>query len=260
MTQTEFNAMLMAALSDGLPSGYYTSRYNGEEIDNAITKTSQLTGRNLLDNWYFVNPINQRGLDSYANSSGLYGIDRWKILSGLSNFCYVEVNDGYVAIVNANTTPGNYIYIAQYFEYEITPAGVSRTVSIMDKDGVVRSSTNSNGINWVYGDGIYIYQGDAKSLNIRLDAGKRLNMKAIKLELGSSQTIAHQDIAGNWVLNETPDYGEQLARCQRYYQIFATQSVRPTKKDDFRPVMRATPALSTITIGSTTYYTASAEL
>lgn len=260
MTQTEFNAMLMAALSDGLPSGYYTSRYNGEEIDNAITKTSQLTGRNLLDNWYFVNPINQRGLDSYANSSGLYGIDRWKILSGLSNFCYVEINDGYVSIVNANTTPGNYIYVAQYFEHDITPAGVPRTVSIMDKDGIVRSSTNSNVINWVYGDGIYIYQGDAKSLNIRLDAGKRLNMKAIKLELGPSQTIAHQDIAGNWMLNEIPDYGEQLARCQRYYQIFATQSVRPTNKDDFRPVMRTTPALSTITIGSTTYYTASAEL
>lgn len=260
MTQNEFNAMLMAALSDGMPSGYYTSRYNGEEIDNAITKTSQLTGRNLLDNWYFVNPINQRGLDSYANSSGLYGIDRWKILSGLSNFCYVEINDGYVSIVNANTTPGNYIYVAQYFEHDITPAGVPRTVSIMDKDGIVRSSTNSNVINWVYGDGIYIYQGDAKSLNIRLDAGKRLNMKAIKLELGSSQTIAHQDIAGNWMLNEIPDYGEQLARCQRYYQIFATQSVRPTNKDDFRPVMRTTPALSTITIGSTTYYTASAEL
>lgn len=260
MTQNEFNTMLMAALSDGLPSGYYTSQYNGEDIDNAITKTSQLTGRNLLDNWYFVNPINQRGLDSYANSSGLYGIDRWKILSGLSNFCYVEINDGYVSIVNANTTPGNYIYVAQYFEHDITPAGVPRTVSIMDKDGIVRSSTNSNVINWVYGDGIYIYQGDAKSLNIRLDAGKRLNMKAIKLELGPSQTIAHQDIAGNWMLNEIPDYGEQLARCQRYYQIFATQSVRPTNKDDFRPVMRTTPALSTITIGSTTYYTASAEL
>lgn len=260
MTQDEFNTMLRAALSDGLPSGYYTSQYNGEEIDKSITKTSQLTGRNLLDNWYFANPINQRGLDSYANSSGLYGIDRWKILSGLSNFCYVEINDGYVSIVNANTTPGNYIYVAQYFEHDITPAGVPRTVSIMDKDGIVRSSTNSNVINWVYGDGIYIYQGDAKSLNIRLDAGKRLNMKAIKLELGSSQTIAHQDIAGNWMLNEIPDYGEQLARCQRYYQIFATQSVRPTNKDDFRPVMRTTPALSTITIGSTTYYTASAEL
>lgn len=61
MTQTEFNAMLMAALSDGLPSGYYTSRYNGEEIDNAITKTSQLTGRNLLDNLVFCGPDQSAG-------------------------------------------------------------------------------------------------------------------------------------------------------------------------------------------------------
>lgn len=253
-------ASIIKKLINGILGDVVQLDHSAQDIDDTITKTSQLTGRNLLDNWYFVNPINQRGLDSYANSSGFYGIDRWKILPGLSNFCYVEVNDGYVAIVNANTTPGNYIYIAQFFEYEITPAGVSRTVSIMDKDGVVRSSTNPNGINWVYGDGIYIYQDDAKSLVIRLDAGKRLNMKAIKFELGSSQTIAHQDIAGNWMLNEIPDYGEQLARCQRYYQIFATQSVRPTNKDDFRPVMRTTPALSTITIGSTTYYTASAEL
>lgn len=253
-------ASIIKKLINGILSDVIQLEHSAQDIDDSITKTSQLTGRNLLDNWYFVNPINQRGLDSYANSSGLYGIDRWKILSGLSNFCYVEINDGYVSIVNANTTPGNYIYVAQYFEHDITPAGVPRTVSIMDKDGIVRSSTNSNVINWVYGDGIYIYQGDAKSLNIRLDAGKRLNMKAIKLELGPSQTIAHQDIAGNWMLNEIPDYGEQLARCQRYYQIFATQSVRPTNKDDFRPVMRTTPALSTITIGSTTYYTASAEL
>lgn len=253
-------ASIIKKLINGILGDVVQLDHSAQDIDDTITKTSQLTGRNLLDNWYFVNPINQRGLDSYANSSGLYGIDRWKILSGLSNFCYVEINDGYVSIVNANTTPGNYIYVAQYFEHDITPAGVPRTVSIMDKDGIVRSSTNSNVINWVYGDGIYIYQGDAKSLNIRLDAGKRLDMKAIKLELGPSQTIAHQDIAGNWMLNEIPDYGEQLARCQRYYQIFATQSVRPTNKDDFRPVMRTTPALSTITIGSTTYYTASAEL
>lgn len=39
---------------------------------------------------------------------------------------------------------------------------------------------------------------------------------AAKLELGSQQTLAHQDADGNWVLNEIPDYGEQLARCQRY--------------------------------------------
>ena len=142
-------ASIIKKLINGILGDVVQLDHSAQDIDDTITKTSQLTGRNLLDNWYFVNPINQRGLDSYANSSGLYGIDRWKILSGLSNFCYVEVNDGYVAIVNANTTPGNYIYIAQYFEYEITPAGVSRTVRTLDQDGVVRSRTNSNGINWV---------------------------------------------------------------------------------------------------------------
>ena len=39
----------------------------------------------------------------------------------------------------------------------------------------------------------------------------------MKLELGSVQTLAHQE-NGVWVLNEIPDYGEQLARCQRYFQ------------------------------------------
>lgn len=171
---------------------------------------------NLLDNWYFVNPVNQRGLKSYANSSGFYGIDRWRIASGLSNSCYVEINDGYVSFVNANTTPGSYIYFGQNFEYDITPTGVPRTVSIMDKDGILRSYTGQNGTSWEYDNGIYVYQASQKSLNFRLDAGKRLDMKAVKLELGSRQTFAHQDASGNWVLNEIPNYEEQLARCQRY--------------------------------------------
>ena len=37
-----------------------------------------------------------------------------------------------------------------------------------------------------------------------------------KLELGSQQTLAHQE-NGVWVLNEIPKFGDQLAECQRYY-------------------------------------------
>ena len=36
---------------------------------------------------------------------------------------------------------------------------------------------------------------------------------AIKLERGGVQTLAHQDSSGNWVLNEVPDYGEELLKC-----------------------------------------------
>ena len=38
---------------------------------------------------------------------------------------------------------------------------------------------------------------------------------AAKLELGTQQTLAHQE-NGVWVLNEIPNYGEQLRRCRRY--------------------------------------------
>jgi hypothetical protein len=37
-----------------------------------------------------------------------------------------------------------------------------------------------------------------------------------KLERGTQQTLARQDASGNWVLNEIPDYGEELRKCQRY--------------------------------------------
>lgn len=42
MTQEEFNTMLQIAIAQGLPGGYYTSRYSGEEIDNLLDKVSTL--------------------------------------------------------------------------------------------------------------------------------------------------------------------------------------------------------------------------
>lgn len=41
------------------------------------------------------------------------------------------------------------------------------------------------------------------------------SLKAIKLELGPTQTLAHKE-GEKWVLNEVPEYGDQLRRCQRY--------------------------------------------
>lgn len=43
MTQEEFNQMLQVALAQGLPGGYYTSKYSGEEIDVLLDKVAELT-------------------------------------------------------------------------------------------------------------------------------------------------------------------------------------------------------------------------
>lgn len=42
MTQEEFNAMLQVALAQGLPGGYYTSKYGGEEIDALLDKVKAM--------------------------------------------------------------------------------------------------------------------------------------------------------------------------------------------------------------------------
>ena len=42
MTQEEFNSMLRAALAQGLPGGYYTSKYSGEEIDALLDKVKAM--------------------------------------------------------------------------------------------------------------------------------------------------------------------------------------------------------------------------
>ena len=51
-------------------------------------------------------------------------------------------------------------------------------------------------------------------MNWKTDS-EAIGLVAIKLELGPQQTLAHQE-NGVRVLNEIPDYAEQLLKCQRY--------------------------------------------
>ena len=43
MTQEEFNSMLQVAIAQGLPGGYYTSKYSGEEMDALLDKVKAMT-------------------------------------------------------------------------------------------------------------------------------------------------------------------------------------------------------------------------
>ena len=50
-----------------------------------------------------------------------------------------------------------------------------------------------------------------------------MDIKAAKLELGPTQTLAHKE-GDKWVLNEIPDYGDQLRRCLRHDYILGNTS------------------------------------
>lgn len=135
---------------------------------------------NLLDNWYFGNPVNQRGASGTINTAG-YFFDRWKLVSGS-----VTINSGGIVL---NGT------IAQVREYAV---GQAVTATVLTPDGVT--------------DVTPVYDDEAKTFTVTAQ-GKTI--RAVKLELGTQQTLAHQE-NGVWVLNEIPDYVEQLRKCQRY--------------------------------------------
>ena len=163
----------------GLPEQVDKLDHTAQEIDDAVDLTPQLSNPNLLDNWYFGNPVNQRNVSGTIDAVG-YFLDRWKLVSG-------SVTIG----SNGITLNGT---IAQILE---TAVGTDVTASALTTEGVVVAS----------------YDNNSKTISL---TGTGQTFVAAKLELCSTQTLAHQE-NGVWVLNEIPDYGEQLARCQRYY-------------------------------------------
>lgn len=192
---------------------------------NTIATKAFPCNPNLLDNWYFGNPINQRGQTSYTG--GGYAVDRWKIGDGVT----VAVTDGALNI--SYSTPG--WNLIEPLDNMLVP-GVTYTLSC-----IYKASVNPIRLVVAWGNSQFFYNeaspiSDDWALaqitgtipanatisfnqvviqSIGSSAGD-FSLKAVKLELGSHQTLAHQE-NGAWVLNEIPDYGEQLRRCQRYY-------------------------------------------
>ena len=256
---------LLAAAQRPKAGGLY--RDNGtttveESLADISTTLQKKVNPNLLDNWYFGNPVDQRGgyvvipgveyyqlgsmtvggtttayykvisIDSNGNptfsidgtnywtlganmvrgyTGAGYGIDRWKA-------------DGVVTI-NGGISSTQPFY--QIVEDKVIEALLGKvvTLSAMNADNLVSCTYKFPDsipgdyvkLDKLYGDEIlqvYLRSGNNSQL---FRFGSEVNkILAVKVELGSQQTIAHQDANGNWVLNEIPDYGEQLARCQRY--------------------------------------------
>lgn len=195
-------------------------------------------GKNLLDNAYFVGggsqlgdgvfPINQRGQTSYSGTG--YGIDRWKqVWPGIQQV--VRSDCLRMTAVSAVST-GNLVFC--YFYCPKLPAG-TYTLSFLVKEATgsgswYYSSNASSGYGNVGNvkmlSGLvtktFIATGNETSQSFylwhqnALAVGDHLDIIAAKLECGSEQTLAHQE-NNAWVLNEIPDYGEELRKCQRYY-------------------------------------------
>lgn len=219
---------------------------------------SQHSNLNLMDNWYFIGggsqqgggqlPINQRGQTEYVGAG--YTIDRWNA----NGYGKIELgSDGIVM-----TRAGTYYRIVQKFDDYTSFAGKTVTLSmLMDADLFFATFT----IGGTGGDGVTIAPninvyslGESLPLAIQLNQdGSSGKIKAVKLELGAQQTLAHQDADGTWVLNDLPpNKALELAKCQRYakifrqHEVFTVLRVNPNYIDFLVPVgikMRSTPTI-----------------
>lgn len=214
----------------GEPGPAYTAGENISISGSVIATKAFPCNPNLLDNWYFGNPVNQRGQTSYPGDA--YAVDRWLPSSGNTS---LVVNDGFLTVTTR--TDGAAVDQIQEFPY---PPGTVLTLSAL-----MRCTTANAGLQCRFGkDGtatdysetvMLTGTGDWELITLPLTipsgigavlqsprfrgtaAGITYDIKAIKLELGTQQTLAHQE-NGVWVLNEIPDHSEQYRRCLRYFQ------------------------------------------
>jgi hypothetical protein len=166
---------------------------------------------NLLHNWYFGNPVNRNGKTEYT--SARYTIDRWQSLNG-STLTLTE--DGIRFRMSAGQQ------IQQTLDDYSALYNKNITCSILLADGTLHSGTirydaDSNWDNktFFYMADMHVLMTDVHGFVFYSNNAVDVTMLAVKLELGDQQTLAHQE-NGVWVLNEIPDYAEQMAICMQY--------------------------------------------
>lgn len=223
------------------------------------------SNHNLLDNWYFGNPVDQRGgyvvspgvasyLDkgltqSAGNTSGYravtattstyiaytgsdgatyycapgtavrgytgegYTIDRWRT-HGNATVTIGSDSLAFFASGDAN--------IVQPLENALKEDTLL-TFSVLNKTGTLYARIRDAewgdyGYAQVTGEGVatvtaVVPKGKIPMLQFYCGQGESVKVKAVKLELGTEQTLAHQE-NGNWVLNDPPpDKNMELLKC-----------------------------------------------
>lgn len=228
-----------------------------------LTSNKYLSNPNLLDNWYFGSPINQRngyivpaGVDYYTFTWEKVGqTDKnYQVLlrrDAKNNYdCEIEINGTRYVVGGANSVPGycgdrytvdrwhlttdGVLTVAdegirltsgalfEPFGYELSSLlkGKTVTYSFFFADNTLVTKSAVIPSTWGNWDSL-IEIGDIQLIG--LESGKRIWARysstttavAAKLELGDTQTLAHKE-GDKWVLNEIPDFGEQLRRCTYY--------------------------------------------
>lgn len=270
---------------ENLLSGATAHNAAGEQISGAVAPVRYDVAQNLTSNQktrargniaaasidevnaipkpnLFINPLFQIWQRYPSGWSGVpvnrYLADGWRVLSSDGN----KQNNLRPASPYGMTSGagGANCTISQFLENAAQFNGMQMTCSVLKIDAGGRQSfvtATKTASGWTDSTDILAFFGTSSAWRW-ISAGE--TWIGAKLEVGTRQTFAHKNTDGSYTLNEIPEVGKELDRCQRRYQLFSSAGNRQTKAVDCRPPMRADPAQGTITINGTTYYYNDAEL
>lgn len=236
-------------LTKPLPEEFYdigVQNDNMDIIDAELKKQADYTNIglkqrdrvvNLLDNSWFVNPINQRGQTSYVGAN-TYTIDRWYI-GGSNN--KVTVGNG---CVKSETTVGSsYATIAQKVANCTQYAGKTLTFAACLRSNVtprVYAYNGDTGIQAVAG-----VSGDYQVLVCTFTVPSDIAEGALTVRIQSKSTTVGDYVEAQWAalyegeytVNTLPayqykGYAVELAECRRYYvpNVYESDTPADTEK------------------------------
>ena len=176
-------------------------------------------------------------------------------------------NDG---LISGNPNSGQTV-LRQKLE-RLLPGTYTYSILISEISGVFHLFKNAELLNTITVVGLHSVTFTISSEQSLVDMSvltgsinNNMKIQAIKLELGTKQTLAHQDSSGNWVLNDPPpNYQQELLKCQRYYLSypFANRNIFSAFCDTDHSVsftiptpviMRVIPSMKVASFGS--YFT-----
>ena len=202
----------------GVPQISWSADFVEEEkeksVDNPIVHRNEISNPNLLINGRFT--VNQRAIDTKTVDSVQYTVDRWMLWLDSGS---ATVSTGLSGVTVNNSSNTSRVIFRQYLEDGIMSQirGQKITCSVY-MNRTIYSFTTTVPISDVYavrtigsvslpiGEFRFVETPNAYAVDVYINAGSIAYINYVKMETGENVTP----------MSITP-YGEELAKCQRYF-------------------------------------------
>jgi len=211
----------------GTPGGVATLDGNGVLLPAQQPCLAELKGGsnpNLLDNWYFANPVNQRGKKEYTEMGVM--IDRWD--SNSVNHAAVIETQG----ITFSSKGENACWFRQkLLQSAEVFLGKPCTLSLLDTDGNLYTETftfsttpnTTENLRISTDFGVMCWQRTSEnstSFAFYLNGNSSKTFRAAKLELGIHQTLAQRKETGEWEqIDPPPNKSLEQLKCLQYQLV-----------------------------------------